>query len=68
MCPMLPSPAPLCRIRRPTVTDPETGRITIYYGAADSYVGLAFAYADELVDYIKAHSVVRESDREIGKR
>ena len=51
-----------------TLTDPETGRITIYYGAADSYVGLAFAYADELVDYIKAHSVVRESDREIGKR
>ena len=42
--------------------------MAIYYGAADSYVGLAFAYADELVDYIKAHSVVRENDTEIGRR
>lgn len=48
--------------------DKETNRLAIYYGAADSYVGLAFAYADELVDYIKNHSVVRESDQELGKR
>lgn len=27
-----------------------------------------FAYADELVDYIKVHSVVRENDTEIGRR
>lgn len=48
--------------------DAKTNHLAIYYGAADSYVGLAFAYADELVDYIKAHSVVRESDTEIGRR
>lgn len=48
--------------------DRETNRLAIYYGAADSYVGLAFAYADELVDYIKAHSLAREADKELGKR
>lgn len=51
-----------------TIQDPETGRIAIYYGAADSYVGLAFTELDGIVDYIKEHSVVREEDTEIGKR
>ena len=40
----------------------------IYYGAADSYVGLAFTKLDEIVDYIKSHSVVTTSDTEIGRR
>lgn len=48
--------------------DAETNRLAIYYGAADSYVGLAFAYADELVEYIKEHSVVRTEDTEVGIR
>lgn len=51
-----------------TLHDPETGRIAIYYGAADSYVALAFTMADEIIDYIKDHSIVRESDQEPGKR
>ena len=51
-----------------TLHDPETGRIAIYYGAADSYVGLAFCQFDEIVDYIKKHSVVNGNDTEIGKR
>lgn len=34
------------------LTDPGTGRIAIYYGAADSYVGLAFTTIDEIVNYI----------------
>ena len=51
-----------------TIHDAATGRIAIYYGAADSYVGLAFTTADEVVAYIKDHSVVRESDSEIGRR
>ena len=51
-----------------TIHDSKTNKMAIYYGAADSYIGLAFAYADELVDYIKAHSVVRENDTEIGRR
>ena len=51
-----------------TIHDPDTGRIAIYYGAADSYVAMAFTTLDEIIDYIRAHSVVRESDSEIGRR
>lgn len=51
-----------------TVQDGETGRIAVYYGAADSYVGLAFGYVDEVVGYIVEHSVVRGSDVEVGMR
>ena len=51
-----------------TLQDAETNRLAIYYGAADSYVGLAFAYADELVEYIKENSVVRAADTELGVR
>jgi len=36
----------------------STGRLAIYYGAADTVTGLAFAQIDELVDYIKANSEV----------
>lgn len=35
------------------LTDADTGRIAIYYGCADTVVGLAFCQVDELVDYIK---------------
>ena len=38
-----------------TVQDADTGRIAIFYGAADTYCALAFTQVDELVDYIKAH-------------
>ena len=51
-----------------TIHDAETGKIAIYYGAADTYVGLAFTTVDLIVDYIKKNSVVRESDTEIGRR
>ncbi len=51
-----------------TMQDVETGRMAIYYGAADSYVGLAFTYVDELVAYIKEHSVLTTADTEIGRR
>lgn len=51
-----------------TIQDPDTGRIAIYYGAADSYVAVAYTTADEIIDYIKEHSVTRESDREEGRR
>ena len=51
-----------------TMQDAETGRIAIYYGAADTYVGLAFTQVDEIVDYIKEHSVVNATDTEIGIR
>ena len=51
-----------------TIHDSETGRIAIYYGAADSYVGLAFTEIDEIVEYIKTKSAVTTSDTEIGRR
>ena len=51
-----------------TIHDAESGKIAIYYGCADTYVGLAFTKVDEIVSYIKEHSVVTEEDTEIGKR
>jgi len=51
-----------------TIHDAETGKIAIYYGAADSYVGLAFTKVDEITEYIKNNSVVTETDTEIGRR
>ncbi|WP_162163942.1 glycoside hydrolase family 130 protein [Acholeplasma hippikon] len=36
--------------------DEKTGRIAIYYGAADSYIGLAFTKLDIVTDYIKTHA------------
>ena len=39
-----------------TLQDGDTGRIAIYYGCADSYVGLAFTTVDTVVDYIKSNS------------
>ncbi|MFH0989541.1 MAG: glycoside hydrolase family 130 protein [bacterium] len=38
--------------------DAPTGRIVIYYGAADTYTSIAFAQVDELIEYIKNNSEV----------
>jgi len=38
--------------------DADTGRLAIYYGGADTVVGLAFAYVDELIDFVKSDSLV----------
>ena len=35
--------------------DADTGRLAIYYGAADTVTGLAFAYVDELVQFARDH-------------
>lgn len=45
-----------------TLHDPQTGRIAIYYGAADTYVAVAFAQADELTQYIKNNSELVPGD------
>ncbi len=37
--------------------DAESGRLAIYYGAADTVTGLAFAYVDELVEFAKKNSL-----------
>lgn len=51
-----------------TLCDDATGRIAIYYGAADSYVGVAYTKLDEVVQYIKDNSSLSETDKEIGIR
>lgn len=51
-----------------TLQDTDTGRIAIYYGAADTYVGLAFTQVDEVVDYIKKNSALTVLDSELGVR
>ncbi|MBK7106479.1 MAG: glycoside hydrolase family 130 protein [Ignavibacteriae bacterium] len=38
--------------------DAETGRIAIYYGAADTYTAIAFTQVDELINYIKNNSEI----------
>jgi len=35
--------------------DAGTGRLAIYYGAADTVTGLAFAYVDELVQFAQEY-------------
>jgi len=39
------------------LVDAPTGRIAIYYGGADTVTCLAYAYVDELIEFIKANSV-----------
>lgn len=51
-----------------TIHDSESGKIALYYGCADSYVGLAFTQIDEIVDYIKTHSRVSWDDTDLGRR
>jgi beta-1,4-mannooligosaccharide/beta-1,4-mannosyl-N-acetylglucosamine phosphorylase len=38
-----------------TLQDSDTGRIAVFYGAADTYSALAFTQVDELIAYIKAN-------------
>ncbi len=38
------------------VLDEKTGRLALYYGCADTYIGLAYARLDELVDHIRRTS------------
>ena len=38
------------------LADPDTNRIAVYYGAADTVTGLAFGYADEIIAFIKANA------------
>lgn len=41
-----------------SLQDTTTGRIAIYYGCADTVTGLAFCYVDEVLDSLKANSLV----------
>lgn len=50
-----------------TLCDAETGRIAIYYGASDTYVSVAYAEVNELIDYIKSNSELVSGDEIEGK-
>ncbi|WP_129724232.1 glycoside hydrolase family 130 protein [Xylanivirga thermophila] len=39
-----------------TLYDSATGRIAIYYGAADTYVSLAYTTIDDTIKFIKVHN------------
>lgn len=49
------------------ILDEKTGRLALYYGCADTSVGLAYARLDELVDHIKKTSYAAE-DLELHRR
>ena len=40
-----------------TLTDAPTGRITIYYGCADTVTGLCFTTVDEVIQYMKDNNL-----------
>jgi len=39
------------------LTDPSSGRIAIYYGAADTVTCLCFCQAEEVLDFLRTHSL-----------
>ncbi|KAA9005385.1 glycosylase [Paenibacillus spiritus] len=50
-----------------TLQDADTGRIAIYYGAADTYVGVAYTTVQDIVQYVKdTHEEVAD-DAGIGR-
>ncbi|WP_440897711.1 glycoside hydrolase family 130 protein [Amphibacillus sp. Q70] len=50
-----------------TLHDAESGKIAIYYGAADTRVGLAYTTVDEIIAYAKANHEDVADDKEIGR-
>ena len=42
------------------LADAETGRITIYYGCADTVTGMAFTTVDELMKYMEENPLSEE--------
>ena len=38
--------------------DPESRRIAIYYGCADTVTGLVFGYIDEIIEFTKNNSII----------
>ncbi|MBR2108199.1 MAG: hypothetical protein IJ937_13140, partial [Treponema sp.] len=49
------------------LTDAETGRIAIYYGCADTVVGLCFTTVDETIKFIKEHNELGYWDKDEGR-
>ena len=36
----------------------ETGHVAVYYGCADTVVGLAFGYVNEIIEFTKQNSII----------
>src|SRR5574344_1396972 len=49
------------------LADQDTGRIAIYYGAADTVVALAFCRVDEVIDFIKHNNELVGFDSTDGR-
>ena len=49
------------------LVDTDDGRIAIYYGAADTYIAIAFGYVDEIIDFIKKTNKLYHGDTDIGR-
>jgi len=41
-----------------SLCDADTGRLAIYYGAADTVTGVAFGYVDDLIDFARENNSV----------
>ncbi len=39
------------------LVDGDTGRMAIYYGGADTVVCMAFAFVDEIIDFVKSNAM-----------
>ena len=50
------------------LTDAASGRIALYYGCADSYVGVAFTTVTEVYDYILSYDKLQPEDDSLGIR
>lgn len=50
-----------------TLADQATGRIAVYYGAADTVVALAFCQLDEVMQYIKDNNELVGHDGDEGR-
>jgi len=46
------------------LSDAPTGRIAIYYGAADTYTALAYGQVDEIIAHLKANNELVSGDAE----
>ena len=51
-----------------TLCDAPAGRLAIYYGAADTYTGIAFGTVDEIIAFTKANNYLAHGDAELGRR
>jgi beta-1,4-mannooligosaccharide/beta-1,4-mannosyl-N-acetylglucosamine phosphorylase len=50
-----------------TLCDAPTGRLAIYYGAADTYTAVAFGKIDEIIAYTKANNQLGDIDSDLGR-